>query len=150
MPDWSSRHFPDDWLGPNFVIGAVAVTLITFVLSIVVCVVVIIRIPHDYFLGDHAPDTWRHRHPLVRWPLLIGKNLAGVILILLGLVMSVPGVPGQGILTILLGAMLLNFPGKRRIEKWLLRRRGVLKSVNRIRSRYGRPPLLLDPETPEP
>ena len=150
MPDWLSRHLPDDWLGPNFLIGAIAITLITFVLSIVICIVVIIRIPQDYFVGDHPPAAWANRPALLRWPLLIGKNLLGVFLILLGIVMSFPGVPGQGILTILLGAMLVDFPGKRRAEKWLLRRRGIMKTINRIRSRYGRPPLLLDAATAAP
>ena len=148
MPEWLSRYLPDDWGGRNFVIGAVAITLITFVTSIVVCIIVVIRIPQDYFVGDHPPDTWRNQHPLVRWPLLIGKNLLGLFLVLLGIVMSFPGVPGQGILTILLGAMLVDFPGKRRVEKWLLRRRGVLKTINRIRARYERPPLLLDMPAP--
>jgi hypothetical protein len=58
--------------------------------------------------------------------------------------MSVPGVPGQGLLTILIGVMLLDFPGKRRLERWLLRRRGVLAAINKVRARYGRPPLVLD------
>jgi hypothetical protein len=150
MPEWLSRHLPDGWGGRDFWIGAIAITLITFVLSIVVCVIVVIRIPQDYFLGDHAPDAWRHRHPMVRWPLVIGKNVLGVLLVLLGVVMSLPGVPGQGILTILLGAMLVDFPGKRRAEKWLLRRRGVLNTINRMRARYGRPPLLLDAPSPTP
>jgi len=150
MPEWLTRYLPDDWGGRNFLIGAIALTLITFVLSIVVCVVVVIRIPHDYFAGPHPPDAWRHRHPLVRWPLLVGKNLLGVLLVLLGVVMSFPGVPGQGILTILLGVMLVNFPGKRRFEKWLLRRRGVLRTINRMRARYGQPPLLLDVAPPPP
>ena len=144
MPDWLTRFLPDGWGGPDFLIGAAAVTVLTFVLSIVVSVVVVIRIPQDYFVGPHAPDAWRHRHPLVRWPLLIAKNLLGVALVLLGIAMSFPGVPGQGFLTVLLGAMLVNFPGKRRAEKWLLRRRGVLRTINKIRAKYDRPPLVLD------
>jgi hypothetical protein len=58
--------------------------------------------------------------------------------------LSVPGVPGQGILTILIGAMLIDLPGKRKAEKWLLRHRRVLSAINRLRARYGRPPLVLD------
>lgn len=149
MPDWLSRYLPDDWGGRNLVIGAVALTLITFVLSIVVCVVVVIRIPADYFICDPRQDDCR-RPPLVRWPLRIGKNLLGIVLVVLGVVMSLPGVPGQGILTILLGAMLVDFPGKRRAERWLLGRRGVLKTINRMRAKYGRPPLLLDAPPPPP
>lgn len=149
MPDWLSRHLPDGWGGPYFWVGALALTILTFVGSIAVCMVVVIRIPEDYFVGDHPPDAWQHRHAFVRWSVIIGKNLLGLLLVALGVVMSFPGVPGQGILTILLGVMLLSFPGKRRFEKWLLRRRGVLNTCNRIRARYGRPPLRLD-ASPEP
>jgi hypothetical protein len=148
MPEWLSRYLPESWGGRNFLIGALAITLITFVLSIVICVVVVIRIPHDYFVCDDRGDGCRRRHPLVHWPLVIGKNLLGLFLVLLGIVMSLPGVPGQGILTILLGVMLVDFPGKRRFERWLLRRRGVLRTINRMRARYGRPPLLLDAAPP--
>ena len=148
MPEWLSRYLPDDWGGRDFLIVAITITLVTFVLSIVICVIVVIRIPADYFVCDPRSDDCRPRHPFLRWPLLIGKNLLGVFLVLLGAAMSLPGIPGQGILTILLGAMLLDFPGKRRAERWLLGRRGVLKTINRMRGRYGRPPLLLD--TPAP
>jgi hypothetical protein len=40
--------------------------------------------------------------------------------------------------------MLIDLPGKRKAEKWLLRRRGVLNAINRLRARYGRPALVLD------
>ena len=148
MPEWLSRYLPDGWSGPHFWIGAVAITVITFVLSIVVCVVVVIRIPQDYFVCDPRGGGCRHRRPFVHWPLVVGKNLLGLFLVILGIVMSLPGVPGQGILTILLGAMLMDFPGKRRAERWLLTRRGVLNTINRMRAKYGRPPLLLDAPLP--
>ena len=48
---------------------------------------------------------------MIRWTGLILKNLLGVLLVILGGIMTLPGVPGPGILTILLGVMLLNFPG---------------------------------------
>ena len=107
-------------------------------LSLVSVALVVVRLPETYFVGSHPPPLWADGHPLVRWPLLIGKNLLGVILIILGLIMALPGVPGQGILTMLIGAMLLNFPGKRSFEKWLLRRRGVLSTINKVRARYSR------------
>jgi hypothetical protein len=59
-------------------------------------------------------------------------------------VLSLPGVPGQGVLTILLGVMLLDFPGKRGLELKLVSRPKVLNTINRIRHRFDRPPLLLD------
>ena len=58
--------------------------------------------------------------------------------------MSVPGVPGQGILTILLGVMLLDLPGKRRVEQRILRQPKVLEKINKLRNKFSKPPLLLD------
>jgi hypothetical protein len=56
----------------------------------------------------------------------------------------VPGVPGQGVLTILLGIMLLDFPGKRALETRIVGRPRVNGAVNALRARFGKPPLILD------
>jgi hypothetical protein len=63
----------------------------------------------------------------------------GVIFILGGLAMLV--LPGQGLLTIVIGVSLLDFPGKRVLERRLLSRPMVLQAINRLRQRFGRPPL---------
>ena len=81
---------------------------------------------------------------LVRWSAVILKNVFGFILILLGVVLSLPGVPGQGILTILLGLIMLDIPGKRPLEAKIIKRPSVLSAVNRLRRRYNKPPLILD------
>jgi hypothetical protein len=81
---------------------------------------------------------------VLRWGGLVLKNLLGAFLVLFGVVMSLPGVPGQGVLTILLGVMLLDFPGKRQLELKLVSRPKVLRTVNGIRRRFDRPPLVLD------
>jgi hypothetical protein len=119
-----------------FVVGSVG--------GLVVVSVLLVRLPATYFRHDRPRDLWVDRHPLVRWTGLILKNLLGVVVVSLGVVLSMPGVPGPGILTILLGVMLLDFPGKRRLERWLIARRPVLETVNRLRTRYGRPPFDLD------
>jgi len=144
MPEWIRRHLPEGWSDRDFAIAAVLITVSTAAVSLIAVGLAVIRIPENYFCGDHPPPLWADRHPFIRWPLIVLKNLLGVFLVALGAVLSIPGVPGQGFLTILIGAMLIDFPGKRRVEKWLLRRRGVLTGINRIRCRYGRPPLQLD------
>jgi hypothetical protein len=75
---------------------------------------------------------------------VIGKNVAGWLLIALGIVLSLPGVPGQGLLTVLLGVMLVDFPGKDRLEQKLLSRPGIINTINRLRGRFGKPALELD------
>jgi archaellum biogenesis protein FlaJ (TadC family) len=149
MPEWITRYLPEGWGDTNFVLAVVCFSIITAVVSILICAFIVSRLPADYFLHEHH-DRWADRHPFIRWPFLIAKNLLGVVLVLLGIILSLPGVPGQGILTILIGAMLINFPGKRAVEKWLLTRRGVLKTINKLRARAGRAPLQLDATSANP
>jgi hypothetical protein len=64
--------------------------------------------------------------------------------VMLGIIMAVPGVPGQGTLLILTGLTLIDFPGKRRLERSLIRRPSVLKLINGLRQRFQRPPLEIE------
>jgi hypothetical protein len=75
---------------------------------------------------------------------VIGKNIAGVLLVALGVVLSLPGVPGQGLLTVLLGIMLLDFPGRHRLEQKLLSKPSIVNTINRLRGRFEKPPLELN------
>jgi hypothetical protein len=105
---------------------------------------ILVKLPADHFARSHKTKFWSGPHPALRAAALVGKNILGVLLIALGVVLSLPGVPGQGLLTILLGIMLVNFPGRRRLELALLGRPEVSRSINKLRSRFGKPPLKLD------
>jgi hypothetical protein len=122
---------------------AVGLFVITFSVSIAVILFILVKLPPTYFQRSHPRLFWVDRHRTVRWAGLIGKNLLGIVLLLLGILMSVPGVPGQGILTILLGIMLLDLPGKRRLEYKILKRRSVLDKINAWRHRFSKSPLVL-------
>ena len=116
----------------------------TFLISLAVVSFILVKLPPTYFQPSHSRPFWLDRHPAIRWSGLITKNALGVVLVLLGILMSVPGVPGQGILTILLGIMLVDFPGKRRLEYKLVSRPRVLETINRLRHRFSKPPLVLE------
>jgi hypothetical protein len=132
----------------NGVFWGVLVSVVSFVGSLVMVTLVLVKLPATYFSDQHPPAfAWEERHPALRWTALIAKNALGAVLVIAGIIMSLPGVPGQGILTILIGLMLLNFPGKRRLEKKLVSRPHVLQAINRIRARFGKPPLVLDEES---
>jgi hypothetical protein len=100
---------------------------------------VVARLPADYFNQSHRA-VWREWGGEPWFALLLGgiKNLVGALLVLLGLVMLVT--PGQGLLTLLVGLLLMNFPGKYRLERWLVGRRGVLTALNWLRRRGGHTP----------
>lgn len=119
-----------------------AVSAITFISTLVVVPLLVVKIPSDYFAHERRTGTmWADRHTAVRWMLMLAKNLFGYILIAAGIIMLV--LPGQGLLTIVAGITLLNFPGKYRLEKWIVSRRSVLLSINWMRRRAGKDPLVL-------
>ena len=57
---------------------------------------------------------------------------------MLGVVMLVT--PGQGLLTMVMGIALMDFPGKDRLEKALVARAGIRAALNWVRHRQGREP----------
>jgi archaellum biogenesis protein FlaJ (TadC family) len=123
---------------------AVLLFLVTFTISLAIVSFIMVRIPADYFQESHSRELWSDRHPALRFLAVFAKNLLGVVLVVLGILMSIPGVPGQGILTILLGIMLLDFPGKRNLEYKLVSRPQVSNAINKLRHRFGKPSLVLD------
>ncbi len=110
--------------------------------SSAIAVAFLVRIAPDHFVAPLRP---RGASPLARAAWLMGKNLLGLVLVVAGFVMALPGVPGQGLLTMFVGLLLLDVPGKRRFELALVRRPAVLRTVNRLRARFQRPPLLVEP-----
>lgn len=114
------------------------------VLSLALATVVVVGWPADRFKGEGPTHHGKDAHVVVRAAGFVGRNLAGAVLIIVGAIMAVPGVPGQGLLTMLIGLTLLSFPGKRRLERRLLSVPAVMNGINRLRARFARPPLELD------
>lgn len=126
------------------VLMGVLIFLVTFSISLAIVSVIMVKIPADYFKPDRPRDLFAGRSPVVRVLGIVGKNILGLLLVALGIVLSLPGVPGQGILTILMGIMLLDFPGRRKLEHKIVSRPQVLNTINKLRHRFGKPPLELE------
>lgn len=125
------------WLG--------AFSAVTFVGSLILIPILCVRMGEDYFMPHRDKDeTLARRHPVIRWTGLVLKNIIGLLLTTAGFAMLF--LPGQGVLAILIGIMMLNFPGKRRLELRLIRIPGVLRAINYLRGRAKHPPLQLPPE----
>lgn len=121
-----------------------AASVVGFVGSLIGIPWVLVRLPADYF-DTRVPRHWmKDRHPLLRTAGLVLKNIIGIVFLLAGIAMLV--LPGQGVLTILIGVSLIDFPGKHRLEAKLVSQRLVLNAINSVRERFGRPPLVLAPE----
>ena len=122
------------------IIGVV-VFLLTFFGTIAVVAFVVVCLPPDYFAPRVArPFMLAWPRPL-RWIGLLAKNALGVLVIASGVILSLPGMPGQGILMMLLGLMLLDVPGKRAVILRMTRIPRVIATINKLRARYGKAPL---------
>lgn len=127
-----------------YALSAIGVYVLVLGLSLLLVVVLLVRLPATYFLDREDRQLWVDHHPVARLALHLLKNVAGVGIVALGLLLSLPGIPGQGLLTVLIGLMLVDFPGKRRLEKRLVQSPRVRQAIDRLRQRYGKPPLVLD------
>lgn len=125
-----------------YAVAAIAVGSV--VMSIVGTMAALIYLPADYFCAPLVASAPSRHHISLRVLIGVVRNLAGASLVLVGLVLSLPGVPGQGLLTILLGVMLMQVPGKRRLERRIIAIAVVQRTTARIRRRFGRPPFELD------
>jgi len=113
-----------------------------FVGTLIAIPIVLVRLPQDYF-DENRPRIWlQGRHPLLRVTTYALKNAFGVVFLLAGVAMLV--LPGQGILSMLIGISLMDFPGKRRLERRFVAQPAVLRTINGIRARFGRPPLVVE------
>ena len=52
--------------------------------------------------------------------------------------------PGQGLLSILVGIMLMDLPGKYKVERAIIRKEKVLSTINWLRAKAHRPPLQVE------
>ncbi len=133
MINWIDHH-------ETLVLALGVASVVVFVGSLLLMPALIVRIPADYFANDERPPSrWTGVNPVARIVLRIGKNLLGCVFILAGIAML--ALPGQGVLTIVLGLLLVDGPGKYRFERWLVRRPWVCRSINWLRRRRGREPL---------
>lgn len=116
----------------------ILLSILTFIGTLLIVPSLVIRIPTDYFC-----DTKRHKtealHPLIRLVLVILKNILGGILVLAGFIMLFT--PGQGLITLFIGLMIMNYPGKYVLERWLIVHSGGLSAINWYRARHHQPPL---------
>ncbi len=112
------------------IIGIVSITM--FVGTLAAIPWLVRRLPADYFVRP-PPKHALHKK--------IARNVIGFALIAAGIAMLV--LPGQGIITVLFGLSIVDLPVKHRIMRWLLQQPKVQQGVQRLRSKAGKPPLVI-------
>lgn len=126
-------------IDPAWLAYAAPVSVLAMVLTALITPWLVARIPEDYFVRPRRRDHTGHW--VVRTVVVIAKNALGLVLVAAGTAMLV--LPGPGVLTVLGGLALLDVPGKRAVECWMVSRPGARNLIAVLRARAGRPPLQL-------
>ena len=127
------------WLSGHTLLLSIlaSVSTILLVTTIVAAPWAVSRLPADYLLQRLERDANQGL-----WYSLtsVSRALLGLLVTLLGLVMLIT--PGPGIIMLLLGISIAEFPGRNRLLIYLATRPNVLSSLNWMRKRHGKPPFI--------
>lgn len=133
------------YISSETLIWLAALSIVFFIGTLIAIPFILVRLPADYF-DIRVPRPWmQDHHPVLRVAGHIVKNAVGALFLFAGFLMLF--LPGQGVLTMVIGISMLDFPGKRKIEAKLIGQPTVLNVINSMRKKYGKPPLVLAPDT---
>ncbi len=125
---------------PRIIIGLTAFSVLSFLVTLAILPWLVTRIPADYFVPPkRRKSRFAKEHPVLRLDTLILRNLVGFVVFVMGILMI--ATPGPGLITLLAGLILMNYPGKYRLERWIIQRPFLLKAVNTLRIKHGAEPL---------
>lgn len=128
-----------DVLHPLF--GWLAIlSILTFFLSLILIPWVVGKLRQDCFLTLQQKEKHTSPHFIGAIILAILRNILGMFLLFSGIIMLF--LPGQGLLTILLGTFLISFPGKQRLINSLVHLPKIQHSMDWLRKKRGKPPFL--------
>ena len=131
----------------NFQVIAIwlaALSILTFILSLIFLPYLIRRIPSDYFLKLSEEQPRLRGYNIKSVMIILFRNIFGLLLLLSGFAMLF--LPGQGLLTIFVALLLINFPGKKRIITYLTGLKSVQVTINWIRRKSNNPPINWPPK----
>ena len=132
------------WIPVDVLIGLTVASVIGFIGSLIAIPLILVRLPADYF-DTRTPRHWmKDHHPVLRLLGLVIKNVVGAVFVLVGLAMLF--LPGQGLLTMLVGVSLIDFPRKRELEAKMVGQPTLLGVINAMRQKFDKPPLTLAPD----
>ncbi|MBX3331286.1 MAG: hypothetical protein KF722_12835 [Nitrospira sp.] len=132
------------YISTETLVTLTALSIVFFVGSLIAIPFILVRLPTDFF-DTRVPRRWMdNHHPVLRLLGHLAKNVVGIIFLFAGFLMLF--LPGQGILTMLIGVTMMDFPGKRKLEAKMIGQPAVLNAINGMREKFGKPPLTISPD----
>lgn len=119
----------------SFACWLAVISFFTFFLSLLFIPWIVGKLSQDCFIklkkkNDTVPFTTKSV------VFIILRNVLGFLLLFAGIAMIF--LPGQGLLTILFGIILISFPGKLKLTTYLVCRPGVQRSLDWLRKKRGK------------
>lgn len=134
----------ENWISVDVLVGLTVASIIGFIGSLLAIPWILVRLPRDYF-DLRVPRHWmKDHHPILRIMGLLLKNIVGTIFLAVGFLMLF--IPGQGLLTMLIGISFLDFPYKRILEAKIIGQPTIFNAINAMRRKFHKPPLILSPD----
>ncbi len=132
------------YVSTETLVALTALSVVFFVGSLIAIPFILVRLPTDFF-DIRVPRRWMEgHHPVLRLLGHVVKNVVGAVFLFAGFLMLF--LPGQGLLTMLIGVTMLDFPGKRKLEARMIGQPAVLNTINNMRRKFGKPPLTIAPQ----
>ena len=133
---WASTH-------ENLLVWMGLISLIVFIASLASLPWLVALIPEDYFISSKRQLTsWKNRFPGMWVLVFVVKNTIGYLLLLSGMLMLF--LPGQGVLTMVAGLLMMDYHGKFALERRIALSPSILSKLNWLRKKANRPPLKTD------
>ena len=109
--------------------------VLLLVTSLVATPWLVARLPKDYLIKAGLRQKPRG---VIHTVLYYARAILGLILVVFGLVLMLT--PGPGLVVLIVGISLAEFPGKQRLLVSIATQPSVLKSLNWMRTRRGKQP----------
>lgn len=139
MFDWQPDVLKDFELTWTTGLLAVAATVFVSAVAAALAAWLLVRLPARAF----ADPDWNTGSTAWDWAVWAARLVVGLVLVALGLLLSMPGIPGPGLALVALGLLIADFRGKRWLVRKLLAHEATVRPINRLRARFGKPPLVV-------
>ena len=128
-----------DWISKETLLWVSTASGIGLLIIAIIIPWLIVKMPGDYFSHPKRYNRLDRKPAMVRIPLRILKNILAIALLVLGGIMFLT--PASGLFPVLLGVVLADFPGKHKLERWILCRDSIRNSMNWLRRKFRRKPV---------
>ena len=115
----------------------VGLSILMLIVSIIGVGWFISQIPEDYFIHEkRQSDNWKKYSPETRIVIIVAKNILGVTMLISGLLLLI--LPGQGVLTMIIGLLSIDYPGKFKLEQKIIAIPSIFKTLNWFRAKSNK------------